>query len=36
VFGADPLAEIVTWNPDDPASVQARPPASTRSSISWA
>ena len=23
VFGADPLAEIVTWNPDDPASVQA-------------
>jgi len=22
-FGADPLAEIVTWNPDDPASVQA-------------
>jgi nucleoside-diphosphate-sugar epimerase len=21
-FGADPLAEIVTWNPDDPASVQ--------------
>jgi nucleoside-diphosphate-sugar epimerase len=23
VFRADPLAEIVTWNPDDPASVQA-------------
>jgi nucleoside-diphosphate-sugar epimerase len=22
-FGADSLAEIVTWNPDDPASVQA-------------
>ncbi|MBS7807787.1 NAD-dependent epimerase/dehydratase family protein [Variovorax sp. PCZ-1] len=22
-FGADPLAEILTWNPDDPASVQA-------------
>ncbi|WP_394790566.1 NAD-dependent epimerase/dehydratase family protein [Rhodoferax sp.] len=22
-FGADPLAEIVTWNPDAPASVQA-------------
>ena len=22
-FEADPLAEIVTWNPDDPASVQA-------------
>jgi nucleoside-diphosphate-sugar epimerase len=22
-FGGDPLAEIVTWNPDDPASVQA-------------
>jgi len=22
-FGADPLAEIVTWNPDDPASVRA-------------
>jgi len=22
-FGADPLAEIVTWNPDEPASVQA-------------
>jgi nucleoside-diphosphate-sugar epimerase len=22
-FGMDPLAEIVTWNPDDPASVQA-------------
>jgi nucleoside-diphosphate-sugar epimerase len=22
-FGADPLAEIVTWNPEDPASVQA-------------
>jgi nucleoside-diphosphate-sugar epimerase len=22
-FGADPLAEIVTWNPDSPASVQA-------------
>lgn len=22
-FGADPLAEIVTWNPDDPASIQA-------------
>jgi nucleoside-diphosphate-sugar epimerase len=22
-FGADPLAEIVTWNPDDPASVQS-------------
>lgn len=22
-FGADPLANIVTWNPDDPASVQA-------------
>lgn len=22
-FGNDPLAEIVTWNPDDPASVQA-------------
>jgi nucleoside-diphosphate-sugar epimerase len=22
-FGADPLAEVVTWNPDDPASVQA-------------
>jgi nucleoside-diphosphate-sugar epimerase len=22
-FGADPHAEIVTWNPDDPASVQA-------------
>lgn len=22
-FGADPLAEIVGWNPDDPASVQA-------------
>jgi nucleoside-diphosphate-sugar epimerase len=22
-FGADPLAEIVTWNPDDPASVHA-------------
>jgi len=21
-FGGDPLAEIVTWNPDDPASVQ--------------
>lgn len=21
-FGADPLAEIVTWNPDDPASVR--------------
>ncbi|MDB5932423.1 MAG: NAD-dependent epimerase/dehydratase family protein [Polaromonas sp.] len=21
-FGSDPLAEIVTWNPDDPASVQ--------------
>jgi len=23
LFGADPLAEIVTWNPDDPASVRA-------------
>ena len=23
VFGTDPLAEIVTWNPDSPASVQA-------------
>lgn len=22
-FGTDPLAEIVTWNPDDPASVRA-------------
>ncbi|WP_224366486.1 NAD-dependent epimerase/dehydratase family protein [Hyalangium versicolor] len=22
-FGADPLAEIVTWNPDEPASVRA-------------
>ena len=22
-FGADPLAEIVTWNPDDPASIRA-------------
>lgn len=22
-FGADPLAEIVTWNPDSPTSVQA-------------
>jgi nucleoside-diphosphate-sugar epimerase len=22
-FGGDPLAEIVTWNPDDPASVRA-------------
>jgi nucleoside-diphosphate-sugar epimerase len=22
-FGADPLADIVTWNPDDPASVRA-------------
>ena len=22
-FGADPLAEIVTWNPENPASVQA-------------
>ena len=22
-FGADPLAEIVTWNPDDPGSVRA-------------
>lgn len=22
-FGADPLAEIVTWNPDDPSSVKA-------------
>jgi nucleoside-diphosphate-sugar epimerase len=22
-FGADPLAEIVTWNPDDPATVRA-------------
>src|SRR5258708_36920149 len=22
-FGADPLAEIVTWNPDDPESVRA-------------
>jgi nucleoside-diphosphate-sugar epimerase len=22
-FGADPLAEIVTWNPDDPVSVRA-------------
>jgi nucleoside-diphosphate-sugar epimerase len=22
-FGGDPLAEIVTWNPDDPGSVQA-------------
>ncbi|WP_342374525.1 NAD-dependent epimerase/dehydratase family protein [Myxococcus stipitatus] len=22
-FGADPLAEVVTWNPDDPASVRA-------------
>jgi len=22
-FGADPLAEIVTWNPDDPASVRS-------------
>lgn len=22
-FGSDPLAEIVTWNPDDPASVRA-------------
>lgn len=22
-FAADPLAEIVTWNPDDPASVRA-------------
>jgi len=22
-FGSDPLAEIVAWNPDDPASVQA-------------
>lgn len=22
-FGSDPLAEIVTWNPDEPASVQA-------------
>jgi nucleoside-diphosphate-sugar epimerase len=22
-FGADPLAELVTWNPDDPASVRA-------------
>ena len=21
-FGSDPLAEIVTWNPDDPASVR--------------
>jgi nucleoside-diphosphate-sugar epimerase len=23
VFGADPLAEIVSWNPDDPTSVRA-------------
>ena len=22
-FGSDPLAEIVTWNPDDPASIRA-------------
>ncbi|MFX5957130.1 hypothetical protein ABTF01_22295, partial [Acinetobacter baumannii] len=22
-FGADPLAEIVSWNPDSPASVEA-------------
>ena len=22
-FGTDPLAEIVTWNPDDPASLRA-------------
>ena len=22
-FGSDPLAEIITWNPDDPASVRA-------------
>jgi nucleoside-diphosphate-sugar epimerase len=22
-FGSDPLAEVVTWNPDDPASVRA-------------
>jgi nucleoside-diphosphate-sugar epimerase len=22
-FGADPLAELMTWNPDDPASVQS-------------
>jgi nucleoside-diphosphate-sugar epimerase len=22
-FGSDPLAEVVTWNPDDPTSVQA-------------
>src|ERR1700753_159333 len=22
-FGSDPLAEIVTWNPDDPESVRA-------------
>jgi len=32
-FGMDPLAEIVTWNPDDPASVRAArtfPPASSR------
>jgi hypothetical protein len=35
-FGEDPLAEIVTWNPDEPASVQAGPPGSTRSSTSSA
>lgn len=23
LFGADPLAEIVTWNPGSPASAQA-------------
>jgi hypothetical protein len=32
-FGADPLAEIVTWNPDDPASVRAARMESIRSSI---
>ena len=36
-FGADPLAEIVTWNPDDPASVQAAAAErATRLSISLA
>jgi len=29
-FGTDPLAELVTWNPDDPASVRGPPAGSIR------
>ncbi len=32
-FGQDPLARIVTWNPDDAESVARRRAASTLSSI---